>query len=72
VFNDVLSEFHSRYADVVIILLNHLSVPVCSWTVSRALPVKWHMGDLDANSNAILINTLELNYSEMHWLGVKA
>lgn len=72
IFDQVLSGNTRMYADVVILLLNHLSLPVCSWTFSNALPVRWQTGDLDANSNSVLINTLELRYQNMSWLGVKA
>ncbi len=72
VFNDAMGGFNIRHATVVIMLLNHASAPVCSWTLTRALPVKWHTSDLDANSNAVLINTLELAYEDMRWLGGKA
>ncbi len=71
VFNDVMGGFNIRHATVVVILLNHASVPVCSWTLTQALPVKWQTSDLDASSNAVLINTLELAYKDMRWLGVK-
>ncbi len=71
-FNDVLGDFDAHYADLVIMLLNHQSLPICTWTVSDALPVKWQTGDLDATSNTVLINRLELAYSDMQWLGVRA
>lgn len=72
VFDQVLSGNRVMYADVVILLLNHLSIPVSSWTLSNALPVRWQVGDLDASTSTILINTLELRYQDMRWLGVKA
>lgn len=72
IFNEVLSSFDPQYIDLVIMLLNHHSLPICSWTVTNALPLSWHTGDLDAMSNTILINRLELAYSDMQWLGVKA
>jgi phage tail-like protein len=71
-FNDVLSNFDAQYADLVIMLLNHQSLPICSWTVSDALPVNWQTGELDATSNTVLINRLELAYSDMQWLGARA
>ncbi|KWN65855.1 phage tail protein [Burkholderia ubonensis] len=71
-FDDVLGSFELDYASVIIMLLNAYSIPVASWTLTDALPVRWQMGDLDANSNTVLINTLELAYREMSWLGVKA
>ncbi|MBS9426713.1 phage tail protein [Photorhabdus akhurstii] len=72
VFDRVLRGEKAVYADVVIILLNEHSVPVASWTLSNALPVRWSTGDLDANSNTVLVNALELRYQDMRWLGVKA
>ncbi|QXF33213.1 phage tail protein [Photorhabdus luminescens] len=72
VFDRVLRGEKAVYADVVIMLLNEHSIPVASWTLSNALPVRWSTGDLDANSNTVLVNTLELRYQDMRWLGVKA
>ncbi|MFD0705903.1 phage tail protein [Photorhabdus akhurstii] len=72
VFDRVLRGEKAMYADVVIMLLNEHSVPVASWTLSNALPVRWSTGDLDANSNTVLVNVLELRYQDMRWLGVKA
>lgn len=60
-----------RQASVVIMLLNAQTLPVTTWILSHALPVRWQSGDLDANSNAVLINTLELRYQDMRLLGVK-
>lgn len=71
VFDKMLSAYSLHYSTVVIVLCNHNNIPVCSWTLSRAIPVKWQTDDLDANSNKVLINTLELAYESMHWRGVK-
>ncbi|MCC8465669.1 phage tail protein [Photorhabdus bodei] len=71
VFDRVLRGEKAVYADVVIMLLNENSLPVASWTLNNALPVRWSTGDFDANSNAVLVNSLELRYQDMRWLGVK-
>ncbi|NDK99555.1 phage tail protein [Photorhabdus bodei] len=71
VFDRVLRGEKAVYADVVIMLLNENSLPVASWTLSNALPVRWSTGDFDANSNTVLVNSLELRYQDMRWLGVK-
>ncbi|WP_295032386.1 phage tail protein [Shewanella sp.] len=71
-FDKVLRGESVLYADVVILLLNHNRIPVSSWIISNALPVSWKTGDLDAHANSILINSLELRYQDMRWLGVKA
>ncbi|CAQ84089.1 MULTISPECIES: phage tail protein [Photorhabdus] len=70
IFDHVLRGEKAIYADVVIMLLNENYLPVASWTVSNALPVRWSTGDFDANSNAVLVNSLELRYQDMLWLGV--
>jgi phage tail-like protein len=72
VFDQVMQGEKMIYADVVILLLNHRSIPVCSWTISNALPVYWKTGDLDANANTISVNTLKLCYQDMRWMGIKA
>lgn len=69
-FDRVLGQFSNTYLDVVILLLDGLSRPLCSWTMTDALPVKWQTGDLDATGNTVLIDTLELAYHELHWMGV--
>ncbi|MCT8343811.1 phage tail protein [Photorhabdus kleinii] len=71
VFDRVLRGEKAVYADVVIMLLNENALPVASWTLSNALPVRWSTGDFDANSNTVLVNSLELRYQDMRWLGVK-
>lgn len=70
-FDQVMQGQLVAYADVVILLLNHLGLPVCSWTISNALPVRWQTAGLDANANSILVNTLELKYQNMRWRGIK-
>ena len=71
-FQEALHSFRSHYMTAIVMLLNQNNLPVCSWTFTNALPVDWRTGDLDANSSNVLINTLELAYSRMHWLGVAA
>ncbi len=71
IFNQALGEFSAIYMDVVVLLLSARRLPVCSWTMTNAMPVKWQTGDLDATGNAVLIDTLELAYHEMRWMGVR-
>jgi phage tail-like protein len=70
-FERILRGETVSYADVVILLLNNHNIPLTSWTISKALPVSWQVGDLDANSNTPLINRLELRYQNMRILGAK-
>ncbi|EFE93364.1 phage tail protein [Serratia odorifera] len=68
-FELALGQFANTYLNAVILLLDSHSRPLCSWTITDALPVKWSTGDLDATGNTVLIETLELAYHELHWAG---
>lgn len=72
IFENIMRGGKLIYADVIILLLGENSLPVASWTLSNALPVRWSTGDFDAMTSKVLINKLELRYQEMFWLGVKA
>lgn len=71
-FDRVMQGEQMVYADVVIVLLNHRSLPVCGWTISNALPVSWKAAEFDANATRIAVNTLELKYQNIHRMGIKA
>ena len=49
-------------ADIDIILMNEKSEPLRTWSVTHAIPKKWIVTDLNANENAIVVETLELMY----------
>ncbi|HMG15849.1 MAG TPA: phage tail protein [Saprospiraceae bacterium] len=65
VTNWCLAAFRDRDfqpADLSIILMNEKSEPLRTWNVTNAIPKKWSVTDLNANENAIIIETLELIY----------
>jgi phage tail-like protein len=70
-FNAQLLSGKVMYLDAVITLFDLGPLPLSNWLITRALPVRWQTGDLDANSNSVLINTMELRYQEMIPLGLK-
>lgn len=49
-------------ADLSIILMNEKSEPLRTWNIAHAIPKKWLVSDLNANDNAIVVETLELIY----------
>lgn len=49
-------------SDISITLMNEQGEPLRSWNVVHAIPKKWLVSDLNANDNAIVIETLELMY----------
>lgn len=49
-------------ADLVIILKNEKGIPLRTWNVAHAIPVKWQVSDLNADKSEIMVETLELSY----------
>lgn len=57
---------------VIVMLLNDVSVPMSSWVIRNAVPLRWSTGDLDANSNRVLIDRMELGCSRINRIGLVA
>jgi phage tail-like protein len=49
-------------SDITVTLMNEKSEPLKVWKVVHAVPRKWQASDLNANENAVVIETLELSY----------
>jgi phage tail-like protein len=49
--------------DLTISLLNEEHEPLITWNVVHAWPVKWAVGDLNAEESKIAIETIELVYN---------
>jgi phage tail-like protein len=47
---------------VTVILMNEQSQPLRTWNVAHAVPKKWAVSDLNANENALVVETLEMTY----------
>lgn len=48
--------------DINVILMNEKSEPLRTWKIAHAIPQKWLVSDLNANDNAVVIETMELSY----------
>lgn len=51
-----------KLSDIVIKLLDEKHEPLKTWNVVGAYPKKWSVSDLNAESNAVVIENLELKY----------
>lgn len=51
--------------DINVSLLNQMRIPVASWSVGNAFPVKWSVGGFDAMKNELAIETIELAYTTL-------
>jgi phage tail-like protein len=61
-FMDAFRDRIFRPADINVILMNEQGEPLRTWKVAHAIPKKWLVSDLNANDNAVVIETLELTY----------
>ncbi|HLX65609.1 MAG TPA: phage tail protein [Puia sp.] len=48
---------------VVITLLNESHKPLMYWKINNVWPLSWKVGELNAETGNVLIETLELNYN---------
>ena len=55
--------FDFEPTDLIIKLLNEKNEPLMSWNVVHAWPVKWSVGEFNAEESQIVIESLELTYS---------
>ncbi len=60
---DAIEGFDFQPTDIIIKLLNEKNEPLTSWNVVHAWPVKWSVGEFNAEESQIVIETLELSYS---------
>lgn len=69
-FNAAMSLFRFAPSNVMVTLLSEAGSPLAAWLFSKAYPVRWSTGDLDASQDSILIDTLELAYTRMQALRI--
>lgn len=69
-FNVALSLFKFAPSNVLVTLFTESSIPVAGWLFTKAYPVKWSASDLDANANAVMIDTMELAYTRFQIIRV--
>lgn len=58
------SELQLYPSNVLVILFDDSNFPFSAWLFKKAYPVKWSLSDFDADSNQLVVETLELAYSE--------
>ena len=61
--NAAVEGFEFKPTDIIIKLLNEENEPLISWNVVHAYPVKWSVGEFNAQESKVVIETLELTYS---------
>ncbi|MCK8521013.1 phage tail protein [Aquimarina sp. D1M17] len=69
-FNTTFSLFKFNPSNVLVTLFNEEGVPIGGWLFLKAYPVKWSVSDLDAQSNSVAIDTMELAYTRFQILRI--
>lgn len=67
-FNLTMSLFRFSPGNVLVSLLDEEAQPISSWLFMTAYPVKWTVAPLDADSNQVVVETMELAYQRMQSL----
>ncbi|AXT61401.1 phage tail protein [Aquimarina sp. AD10] len=62
-FNLAFSRFKFYPSNVLVTKFNEAGNPIGAWLFLKAYPVKWSVSDLDAQSNSVAIDTMELAYT---------
>lgn len=61
----MLSAFRDREfkpLDLEVILLDERGQPLRAWKIAKAIPKKWSVSDLDAQSSSIVVESMECAY----------
>jgi phage tail-like protein len=69
-FNIAMSLFKFSPSNVLVTLLDNTYIPIASWLFMKAFPVKWSWSDLDAESNSVVIEHLELAYQRFQTITI--
>ena len=65
-----ISGFKFAPCTVLVALLSPNWVPLSAWMFFTAYPVKWSFSDLDAETPALMIETMELAYTSMQIISI--
>ncbi|MGB0788734.1 MAG: phage tail protein [Marinirhabdus sp.] len=60
---EAIESFQFSPTDLTVKLLNEAHEPLITWNVVHAYPVKWDVGDFNAEENKLVIETIELAYN---------
>ena len=61
-FRDAVESYIFKPKNINVILLNGDHVPLEAWTFIQAYPIKWSISNFNAQSNEIVIETIDFNF----------
>jgi len=69
---DAIENFNYQPTNMLISLLNEDHIPVSSWYVANAIPIKYDITGLNAEQNQIVIESMTLRYEYYKTLNLSA
>ena len=69
---DAIENFNFQPTNMLISLLNSDHLPVSSWYIANAIPIKYEISGLNAEQNQIVIESLTLRYEYYKTLNLSA
>ena len=69
---NAIENFQFEPHNVLVTLLNNLHIPLATWHVFNAYPVKVSISEFNAEQNTLVIETLELAYQYYKTIGLDA
>ena len=67
-----IEEFEFQPTNLVIMLLNHLHLPMMSWYVVGAYPVSWEVSAFNAKESELVVESITLKYDHFKTLSVES
>jgi phage tail-like protein len=61
----LLTDLQVKRVDMCVYLTNSFGMYTRSWNVLGAYPIKWSMSEVDASSNAVIMETIEFKYKSL-------
>lgn len=69
---DAFENFNYQPTNIIISLLNEEHIPVSSWYIVNALPVKWDLSPFNAEESRLVIESMTLRYDFFKSLNLSA
>ena len=59
---DTFNSMEVQPTNMIVSLLNDEHLPLMSWNIVNAFPLKWSVSDFNAERNELAIESIELKY----------
>jgi phage tail-like protein len=69
---DAIENFNYQPTNMLVSLLNEDHLPVSSWYITNAIPIRYEIAGLNAEQNQIVIETMTLRYEYYKTLNLSA